>query len=73
MHNTINVTDKQMFAYILLLVLEYSFSYRPPVREHLCEDAADGPDVDGLGVALRVQHDLRRPVPSVHTHHLSYY
>lgn len=24
-----------------------------PVGEHLREDAADGPDVDGLGVALQ--------------------
>lgn len=24
-----------------------------PVGEHLCQDAADRPDVDGLGVALQ--------------------
>ena len=47
------------------------------VREHLCQDTANTPDVDGLGVALQrgsmmypdnwchlgVQHDLRGPVP----------
>ena len=32
-------------------------------REHLCHDAADGPDVDGQGVVHPVQHDLRRAVP----------
>ena len=33
------------------------------VADHLGENASDRPDVNRLGVALRVQHDLRRPVP----------
>jgi hypothetical protein len=32
--------------------------------EQLGEDAADGPDVDGLGVAREGEHDLRRAVPA---------
>ena len=31
--------------------------------QHLCEDAADAPDVDGLGVLLEREHDLGRAVP----------
>ncbi len=33
-------------------------------REHLCEDAADGPHVDGTRVLLECQHDLGSAVPS---------
>ena len=33
------------------------------VGEHLGQDAAHGPDVDGLRVALGVEHDLGGPVP----------
>ncbi|KAI6751336.1 hypothetical protein HG531_006032 [Fusarium graminearum] len=32
--------------------------------EHLSEDTADRPHIDGLGVLLESQHDLRRTVPS---------
>ena len=34
------------------------------VVEHLGQNAADAPNVDRLVVALRVEHDLRRAVPS---------
>ena len=34
------------------------------VGEHLGQDAADGPDVNGLGVALGVEHDLRGAIPA---------
>lgn len=34
------------------------------VVKHLTQDAADRPYVDRLRVALRVEHDLRRAVPS---------
>ena len=30
---------------------------------HLCEDAADAPDVDGRGVVLGAEEDLGRAVP----------
>ena len=33
------------------------------VAQHLGQDAADRPDVDGLCVPLGVKHDLWRPVP----------
>jgi len=34
-----------------------------PVGEHLRQDAADGPHVNGFCVSLGVEHDLGRPVP----------
>ena len=34
-----------------------------PLVDHLCEDAANGPDVHGRGVVLGSQQDLRSPVP----------
>ena len=34
-----------------------------PVGEHLGEDAADGPDVDGLGVALQRERDRDPATP----------
>jgi hypothetical protein len=41
---------------IVLALEEHSFS------EHFSEYAADGPDVDGLGVGIGDDEDLRRPV-----------
>lgn len=35
-----------------------------PIVEHLSENATHGPDVDGLCVALGVEHDLGGSVPS---------
>ena len=35
-----------------------------PVGEHLCQDAAHRPNIDGFGVALGVEHDLRGAVPA---------
>lgn len=35
---------------------------RPHV-DHFCEDTPDGPYIDGAGVFLRAQQDIRRPVP----------
>lgn len=34
-----------------------------PIRQHLGQDASDRPDVDRLGVSLRIEHDFRCPVP----------
>ena len=36
-----------------------------PVGEHLGEDAADGPDVDGLGVALQRERDRDPAAPAM--------
>lgn len=35
-----------------------------PIGNHFRQNASHGPDVDGLGVAFAVQHDLRRAVPA---------
>ena len=35
-----------------------------PIGNHLRQNAAHGPDVDGFGVAFAVQHDFRRAVPA---------
>jgi hypothetical protein len=42
-------------------------------ERHLAEDASDGPNIDGLGVSLGIEHDLgcsipsaSRPIPSNH-------
>lgn len=32
--------------------------------QHLCQNASNGPYVDGLGVLLEREHDFRRAVPS---------
>ena len=45
-----------------------SYLEQYPPAEQLPEDAADGPDVDGVGVVLGAEEDLRRPV--VLGHHL---
>lgn len=34
-----------------------------PVADHLSQNAAHRPNINGLGVALRVEHDFRCPVP----------
>ena len=34
------------------------------VRNHLSQDAADGPDIDRLGIATRVQHDFGSTIPT---------
>ena len=33
------------------------------IREHLSQDATNRPDIDGLSIALGVEHDLWRSVP----------
>ena len=35
------------------------------VGDYLCQDAAHRPDVDGLGVALEIQHDFWSPLPAI--------
>ena len=35
-----------------------------PVGQHLSQDTTHGPDVDRLGVALGVEHDLRGAIPA---------
>ena len=35
------------------------------VGDYLCQDAAHRPDVDGLGVALGIQHDFWSPLPAI--------
>lgn len=34
--------------------------------DHFCEDRADGPHVDGQGIGLGSEEDLRRTVPQSH-------
>ena len=47
---------------VQLVQVMFPGEYRP-VGDHLGQDAAHGPDIDGLVVSLGVDHDLRGSVP----------